>query len=204
MGPSLNLSFSKILVAAIVLAVVVSTLTILAFVIGQQRGVELASAGGYLSLDQNVSGKQTQSPAAMPALPKAVTATPKSKMVEKWSFSNEQATRFAQDQSISSQTNAPMVVKNIEFSPEKIRLSGELNYAGTMGDFEILGFPLIESRELHFRISRMLLDGQDLPHLAFSAVESQVDLFFSQLLSGYDVMDVELGEGFISADVLPW
>jgi hypothetical protein len=35
-------------------------------------------------------------------------------------------------------------------------------------------------------------------------VESQVNSFFSQLLSGYDVIDIEMDEGILSADLLPW
>lgn len=204
MEPSLRLSFGKLFSAAIVLAVVVSLLTLMAFMLGQQSGMKMAN--GNLTNPQlaETSELEPQSPVAMPALPKAMTATPASKTIEKWSINNEQATRLAQEQNPASESGAPLVVKQIEFSPSEIRITGEIDYAGYLGDLEVLGYPVIEAHVLNFRVLRLFLNGQVLPQIVSPAVESQVNSFFSQALVGYDVLDIEMGDGILSADLLPW
>lgn len=204
MEPSLRLSFGKLLSAAIVLAVVVSLLTLMAFMLGQQSGMKTANGNFTNPQLAETSELETQSPVAMPALPKAMTATPASKPIEKWSINNEQATRLAQEQNPASESRGPLVVKQIEFSPSEIRITGEIDYAGYLGDLEVLGYPVIEAHVLNFRVLRLFLNGQVLPQIVSPAVESQVNSFFSQALVGYDVLNIEMGDGILSADLLPW
>ncbi len=204
MEPSLRLSFGKLLSAAIVLAIVVSLLTLMAFTLGQQSGMKMADGNFINPQLAETSGLEPESPGAMPALPKAMTATPASKTIEKWSINNEQATRLAQEQNSASESGSPLLVKQIEFSPSEIRITGEINYAGYQGDLEVLGYPVIEAHTLNFRVLRLFLNGQVLPQMVSPAVESQVNSFFSQALVGYDVLDIEMGDGILSADLLPW
>jgi hypothetical protein len=204
MEPCLQLNFRKILLTAIVLLVVVTTLTLLAFMLGQENGMRLATVGQEISLNQKDSHSDSPSPEALPVLPKAMTATPASKLVEKWSLSNEQATQYAQEQNLSSVSGEPVVIKNIQFTPSEILLMGQIDYAGYVGALDILGYPVVEAQALHFRVSRLIVDGQDLPQMVFAPVEAQVDHFLAPLLAGYDVIDIELGDGFLAADILSW
>lgn len=194
----------KLLAAAVVLAVVVSGLTLLAFMLGQRSGMQIAGGKQELALAAGTSEVDSQSPAAMPVLPKAMTATPESKQLEQWSINNEQATLLAQEQNSTANPGMPVLVKQIEFLPSEIRITGEIDYAGYAGNLEILGYPMIEARQLNFRVVRLSLNGQVLPQIVSPAVESQVNSFFSQLLSGYDVINIEMDEGILSADLLPW
>jgi hypothetical protein len=125
-------------------------------------------------------------------------------VVEEWLLNNEQATQFAKEFSGSTTTDLPFRVDRVEFDPTLVRLSGQLNYTGYSGGLEISGFPMIEGQKLHLVVSQLIFDGQDLPQSLFPVVETQVDQFFNELLGGYDVIDLELGEGVLSLHVLPW
>ncbi len=204
MEPFLQISFRKILLAAIVLPLLVSALTITAFVLGQKSGLELATVNKVVLETERIAETEKQDMETGPALPRAMTATPENKVVEEWLLNNEQATEFAQGLSGSTTTGTPFRLDRVEFLSSLVQLSGQLNYGGYSGALEISGFPMIEGQELHLVVSQLIFDGQDLPQSLFPVVESQVDQFFYEMLAGYDVIDVELGDGVLSLHVLPW
>lgn len=204
MEPLLQISFRKILLAAIGLTLLVSALTITAFMLGQKSGLEIAAANMVVPETEQKTETEKQELEKVSALPRAMTATPKSRVVEEWLLNNEQATQFAKEFSGSTTTDLPFRVDRVEFDPTLVRLSGQLNYTGYSGGLEISGFPMIEGQKLHLVVSQLIFDGQDLPQSLFPVVETQVDQFFNELLAGYDVIDLELGEGVLSLHVLPW
>lgn len=204
MEATLRLSFGKIIAAGIVLAVIVSLLTLLAYVLGQRNGMELAADLVQTALNAQEKNSDSQSPEVIPVLPKAMTATPMHKPLEQWSINNEQATRLAQEQTEASTSGVPLLVNQIEFTESEMRITGEINYAGYMGDLEIVGYPVIEANQLNFHVMRSFLNGQVLPQIISPTVESQINGFFSQLFAGYDVIQVEMGDGVLLADLLPW
>lgn len=204
MESCLQISFRKILLAAIVLPLLVSVLTITAFILGQKSGLELATADMVVPETERKTETGKQDMEKGSALPRAMTATPKSRVVEEWLLNNEQATQFAKELSGPTTRDLPFRVDRVEFDPTTVRLSGQLNYAGYSGGLEISGFPMIEGQKLHLVVSQLIFDGQDLPQSLFPVVETQVDQFFTELLGGYDVIDLELGDGELSLHILPW
>ncbi len=204
MDASARLSFGKIITAVIILVISVSLLTLLAFILGQRSGIEIASKDQTSSHNSKTTATDDQEPAAMPALPKAMTATPASKQLEKWTITDDQATQLALEQNNTSDSELPVLINQIEFAPSEIRITGEINYAGYAGNLDVLGYPVIEARQLNFRVTDLFLNDQVLPQLAYPVVEMQVNDFFSHLLAGYDVINVNTEKGVISADLLPW
>lgn len=199
-----SMSFSKFFLAIIGLMLMVSALTITVYILGQENGIRLANAG---EIGQSPKVESLSEEAVMertPTLPKAATATPKSKPAEKWSLTEQQAIFYLQEFSATLGFEEPLILTDVKFTPSEMQLIGQIDYSGYVGEMVVTGCLTVDERRLHFRVDHLIVNDQYLPNMLFPTVETYMDHFLNQLVAGYDVIDIELEEGFLSADLLAW
>ncbi len=184
--------FILILVSILILCTV--TLGVAAFFLGRQSGVSLTA-------------KRTPAPVpatvipTMPPLPKAMTATPTTNAASATSslqvliFTNDSATQALQEEAAQSGTSMPLKVQTVSFTREQITITGDLDYMGIQGNLSIFGKPVLSNKKLQFKVSRVTLDGEDLPDFMFPTIEEQINATFDQWMAGYSIESMELSDG---------
>ncbi len=187
-----SFSLTQLILLLLVTAVIVVGLTIVVFLAGQRNALSLFTE------------RATPTPtytATMPPLPKAMTATPAPRLSQTYILTEEQINAMLVELPTEG---SPVVPRDVRISSERILLTGDINYSGYQGALEISGAPYVQGRRLRIQLDSVMLDGQALPAFLYPTVEEQINLFFEELLSGYDVESVELEEGQIMATVVPW
>ncbi|MBN2550185.1 MAG: hypothetical protein JXB15_13565 [Anaerolineales bacterium] len=192
METRLSLTLRQVLWIILVVILLAVGFTLAIFFLGQRSGFNLA-----LSATPSLVPTAT-----MPALPKAMTATPKPLPVEQITLTDDSATQFLQDQLAQAGSEAPIQVQRVSFTAENVSLSGSLDYLEYQGMLNITGLPVVTGKKLHFQLIEVTLDGAVLPEVLYPTVEQQIDSLFEQLLTGYELQKIELGPGWMTLTVL--
>jgi hypothetical protein len=187
-----SFSLAQFILLLLLTVVIVVGLTIVVFIAGQRNAL------GLFAVRATPTPTST---ATMPPLPKAMTATPVPGLSQTYILTEEQINAILVD--LPAQ-GSPVVPREVRITPEQMLVTGDIDYSGFRGVLEISGAPYVQDRRLRFRLDRVTLDGQTLPALLYPTVEEQINLFFEDLLGGYDVESVQLEEGRIVATVVPW
>jgi hypothetical protein len=193
MDTRFSLSLKQIILLILITVVIVVFLTVVVFLAGQRNALGLFA--------QASTPTQTATP-TMPPLPKAMTATPASeRLSETYILTEEQInTMVAQ----GAAGGSPVIIRDVQIASSGLQVYGEINYNDYAGALVVSGAPYVQNRRLNFRLDSVTVDGVALPQILYPTVEEQINLFFSELLSGYDVESVVTQDGQIVAVVTPW
>lgn len=192
MDKRFSMSLKQLALLLLLILVIVVGLVIVFFLAVRVNPLEFFAGGG--------TPTPTFTP-TMPPLPKAMTATPQPRLSQTFTLTEEQINNMLGD---LSREGTPVVVRDVRITEEQIQVTGDISYSGFQGALEVSGAPYVQDRRLRFRLDDVTLDGQGLPEFLYPTVEEQINLFFEELLSGYDVEAVELQAGRIVATVVPW
>jgi hypothetical protein len=199
MEPRFSFTLRQVLLIAVVIVILTAALTLVIFYLGQQNALRLAEQSGLSTRDASATGT-----AAVPTLPRAMTATPKEHTPETYSLTDSQATALLQEQIAQSGQGAVLQVDAVSFTPQQIEVVGQIDYMEYQGELHMTCKPVALDNRLRLQITRVTVDGQDLPEMLFPVLEEQINPLFDQILSGYDIQAVELEQGQIKMTVLPW
>lgn len=187
-----SFSLKQLIVLILLTVLIAAGLTIVIFYIGQQ------SAFGLFAL------RGTATPAftpTMPPLPKAMTATPDQGLSQAYVLTEDQINSVVGQY---SNTTSVLRVDEVNITPDSVQLMGEIHYNDDQGDLIVSGIPYVQDRRLRFQLVDVALNGQSLPELIYPTVEEQINMLFEEMLRGYDIESVELGQGRIIVMVAPW
>jgi hypothetical protein len=187
-------SFSlKQLVLLVLLTVFVAVgLTMIVFLVGQQ------SVFGLFALRGTATPTFTPT---MPPLPKAMTATPVQSLSQTYVLTEEQINGVVAQY---SDATSVLTVDEVKITPEYVQMIGDINYNDYQGNLIVSGMPSVLDRRLRFQLVDVTLNGQSMPQILYPTIEEQIDLLFEEILRGYDIDSVELGQGRIIVMVVPW
>lgn len=192
MGKRISLSLKQLVVLVLLIVITAVGLTLVVFLVGQRSALSLLNLAGTPTL--------TSSP-TMPPLPKAMTATPSTPEGQVLIITEDEINSIVSG--VSGAGN-PLVVREVRITSQQVQMSGEISYSGYQGNLEIVGTPYVQNHRLGFQLASVAFDGQRLPEFLYPTVEEQINLFFDQLSSGYDIESVELQDGRIVLMVVPW
>ncbi|MEW5871129.1 MAG: hypothetical protein AB1894_17775 [Chloroflexota bacterium] len=208
-----SLTMRQILLAVLLLILGTAAFTLLVFILGQQNGLRLSSTGPAEASPPERTAPALASPTRAvvtfdpAALPRAMTATPKTRAPEQKVFTDATATQLVQEHLAQSGNQAPVQIDRLAFTPEQVNMSGEINseYAlGLAGSVELSGTVAVEENRLRFHLTRLSLDEEQMPELLYASIEAEVNSFFDQTFTGYDVLEVQLAAGEMTVTLLPW
>lgn len=192
MNTRFSLTLKQLFILILGAALLAVVLTVVIFFLGQQYGLNLA---------RGLDGFGPTATPTMPPLPQAMTATPRPRETEVYVLTEAELNRAAQEQST---VVTPLIVEGVDIQATQMQVRGTIDYLGYQGQIDLYGAPYVENGGLKFRLSSITLDGQTLPPAIYPIVEEQIDMMFSQLMTGYDVTSVELAEDQITVAVIPW
>jgi len=197
METPLPLTLTQLLIVIIIAILIAAGIAVLIFSLGLGSGFILAGAGRTPQ-----TGAFALTP-TMPPLPKAVTATPKDvdDKTQTFTFTEEMLNEMLSGQSSSE---IPIVVDDVTITEETVTLSGAIDYGGIRGNIQVTAIPYVSNQRVRFDLVSINLEGQPLPELIYPTVEEQVNLFFDQLLTGYDVQSLVLEDGQMTVTVVAW
>lgn len=138
------------------------------------------------------------------SLPKAMTATPRTRQEETFPFTNESLLGQLRQETENENSQWDLRVGMVEITEMGIRLNGSLEGNGLFGTVEIMGMPVVREGKLVFQVEELSLEGQPLPELFSSALEAEIEQVFKDWLWGYEVLRIKLGEGKIDLTVVEW
>ncbi len=138
------------------------------------------------------------------SLPKAMTATPRTRQEETLPFTNESLLGQLRQETENENSQWDLRVGMVEITEMGIRLNGSLEGNGLFGTVEIMGMPVVREGKLVFQVEELSLEGQPLPELFSSALEAEIEQVFKDWLWGYEVLRIKLGEGKIDLTVVEW
>jgi hypothetical protein len=187
-----SLSLKQLALLVLLTVFVAVGLTVLVFLAGQGNGFNLFAIAS--------TSTPTLTP-TMPPLPKAMTATPAPRLSQMYVLTEEQVNAMVGEY---TQDAAPMAIHTIRIRAGGVQVIGDIDYGGYQGVLDISGAPFVQNLRMRFRLDQVTLDGQSLPAFLYPTIEEQINLFFDQLLSGYDIETVELQDGQIQIMFVPW
>ncbi|OGO33030.1 MAG: hypothetical protein A2Z16_14365 [Chloroflexi bacterium RBG_16_54_18] len=138
------------------------------------------------------------------SLPKAMTATPRTRQEETLPFTNESLLGKLQQEVKKANSQLNLQVGMVEITEMGVRLIGSLEGNGLFGTVEIVGLPIVNDGKLVFQVEELSLEGQPLPEFISAVIEAEIEQVFKEWLWGYEVLGIKLGEGKIDLTVVEW
>ena len=138
------------------------------------------------------------------SLPKAMTATPRTRQEETLPFTNESLLGQLRQEIEKEDSQLDLRVGMVKITEMGIRMVGSLEGNGLSGTVEIMGTPVVNDGKLVFQVEELSLEGQPLPELFSATLEAEIEQVFKDWLWGYEVLRIKLGEGKIDLTVVEW
>ena len=198
-----SLTIKQAMAILLGVALCAAIFTLVVFYLGQQSALRLPKGDQAELTAQAGRGAETAI-AVPPTLPQAMTATARPKTTEVYIFTDSSATQLLQEQVSQVGSETGYSIKSVSFTPEQIKLSGEIDTMGFHGSLEITGKPVVVEKRLRFQILEVTVSGQNLPKPLLPTIEAEINKFFDQTLVGYDVEGVKLEAGQMTVTLSPW
>lgn len=115
-------------------------------------------------------------------LPKAMTATPRTRQEETLPFTNESLLGQLRQELEMENSQMDLRVGMVEITEMGIRLTGSLEGNGLFGTVEIMGVPVVSDGKLVFQVQELSLEGQPLPELFSATLEAEIEQVFKDWL----------------------
>jgi len=202
MNAPIILTFRQFFTGIILIVFFTAATCILFLLFGMNMGRSVVSVKVDPVLSDNVNPVSTKG--FSNSLPKAMTATPRTRQEETLPFTNESLLGQLRQETENENSQWDLRVGMVEITEMGIRLNGSLEGNGLFGTVEIMGMPVVREGKLVFQVEELSLEGQPLPELFSSALEAEIEQVFKDWLWGYEVLRIKLGEGKIDLTVVEW
>ncbi len=134
MKPEIQVDVRSLFLGVGIVVVLTAVFTVSVFSMGQQNGLRLAAGAAALPGSPDpASGVIKGSTEELPALPKAMTATPQAKDGVMITLSETQANQFAMDQVNTGGIGQALQVQQILFTERRHRITRDFECSGLYG-----------------------------------------------------------------------
>ena len=198
----ISVSLAQLFIVILLLILMSVGISTLVFQWGLQTGLDLDTQ--ETSPESGIAFVSATPDQALATLPRAMTATPRKKIEEMLTYTNESIAQMLRQRDQTARLPELTQVQEVSITQQGLTLDGTIDGLGFNGPIELIGTPVASGGKLLFQLETVSVDGQVLPQFLYPSLETEINRYFEEWLWGYEVQTIDLSEGQLTLVVISW